>query len=256
MKVLITLLISFTALISVEADLEADVKAFIANKTEEYVKLTELEIQVHVKSAVALMVRMMKDASAKYRNEDLGSVANFYDSIETFIMDGVPKIWITLDKEEMKERMTNLIKLGVTIEVVKYRAELEKKSRETNPLKVTETEANLEKKFQELCNKTLTLTKWTVEELTKKKSLFWADIHQKIYEFLVEKLEGFDKDVKTLKTDVIRAKNLQLMINDLTLLLSAADTRQAPQTFFEKVKNTFYDLTAKLKSTFAKLNPF
>jgi hypothetical protein len=256
MKVLITLLIAFTALISVEANLESDVKAFIANKTAEYSKLTELEIKVHVKSAVAEVVRMMKDASAMYRKEDLGSVAGFYDSVETFILDGVSKMWITLDKEEMKERMTNLIKMGVTIEVIKYRAELEKKSRGSNPLKVTETEENLEKKFQEVCNKTLTLTKWTVEELTKKKSLFWADIHQKIYEFLAQKLEGFDKDVKKLKTDVIRAKNLQLMVDDLTLLLSVADTRPPAKTFFEKVSNTFYELTAKLKSTFAKLNPF
>ncbi len=143
-------------------------------------KLTELEIKAHVKLAVAQVVHMMKDASAMYRKEDIGLVADFYDSIETFILDGVPKMWITLDKEEMKERTTNLIKLGVTIEVIKYRAELEKKSRGSNPLKVTETEENLEKKFQEVCNKTLTLTKWTVEELTKKKSLFWADIHQKV----------------------------------------------------------------------------
>lgn len=123
---------------------------------------------------------MMTEASVQYRKEDLTLVADTYDTIKMFVDEGLPKMWITLDKEEEKARQADLVKLGVTVEVIKMRAELEKKTRAANPLKVTDTAENLLKKYHEVVNKTLTLTKWTVDELTKNKSLFWADVHQKV----------------------------------------------------------------------------
>jgi len=225
MKVFITLLISCTTLISVEADLISDHKALIEEKTAAYKNMNELEIKALVTLTIKDSVAMLREASRLYRIFEISIEADNYDRIETSVMRTLPKIWITLDKEKIEERMNNLVKLGVITEMIKFRIKVEMGKRISNLTFTNDTEAILKDKFHQTVNETLTVLKRAVDYLTERKYIFWTDIHQKLYEYISSMFEGLEERMKMLKSDAIRAKNYQIMINDLLVTLAVSDTR-------------------------------
>jgi len=206
--------------VQVNCDAGDDQKALVPKLKGQLEKMTEQEIKTLVESDVKSMEAMMTSAAERYMKEDLQLVAQVYKSIIEWVSTGMPKTFSALDKMDDKSKKSGLVGTGLAAEVYKMRAEREEKERAANPLKVTDTEEGLQKKFKEIGDKLLALDKMAVEGLKKKNMTYWSDMHQNLYDFMSEGFKSIDSDVKKLSTTAIRAKNLQVLVNDLSLLWS------------------------------------
>jgi len=227
MKSLIALLIGFTTLVCVNA---IDQDTYIKLQLAKYVLLPNWITRALIRQDNKAIKDMMYSAADQYDNEDLYVIAIYYRKLKVYVDPELENMFTELNDMSWSQSKVNYIKLGVTVAVIRWRAELEKESRASNPLIVTNTSANLEIKFQELCNKTISRTDWTTEELKKKESNFYSRLHGKIANFLREALKRLYNDIKALDKEDVRAKNFQLAINDINLLLSVADARNEEET--------------------------
>jgi len=273
MKFLIILFVILGAFFAVKCDKATEIKEIIAKVSKEIMALNEQQLKARSTANVEAIVKLMKDASDVYRKTDLALVADVYDEIEVFVTAGLKEMFNYTDAADVKDRMTILVELTIILEVIKEEGGMEKTLREKmGEIKATDTEANLSKKYHELTKETLDLLKWVVTELRKVKDdkvkAFWADVHEKIELFMEPGLKMLDDDLLKLTDASVRAKNEQLMIYDLTLLLAIADTRNAKnsttiEAFGASMKSAYTDFKVKVsefgtkvKSFFAKINPF
>jgi len=172
---------------------------------------------------------MMEDAAAKYDEECINVTAKYYRELIYYVNQSLPTIIAEIGNQSNSiletpclQSKLNILKLGVIAATIRWKGGEEEKNRAATGLIVTDTSPNLEKQLQDLFNFTINNCTLANVKLNNEDMPYYATLHTTMGNFVQEGSKRIFDDIRALNDENCKAKNLQVFINDIKVLLSIA----------------------------------